>query len=123
LLDTEAFIWWDADDSRLGEHARASIAAAQDVFVSAASAWEIAIKATLGKLRTTRRPARALAEAQFSELPVTFEHAEAVSRLPVHHKDPFDRLIVTAALVEGCTIVTSDERFEPYGVPLLDARQ
>ena len=123
LLDTEAFIWWDANDARLGGHARATIQKAAEVYVSAASAWEIAIKVALGKLRSTRRPAQAVAEAGFSELPITFEHAEAVSRLPAHHGDPFDRLILAVAQAEGFTIVSSDARFAQYGLPLVDARR
>ena len=123
LLDTDAFIWWDANDPALGGHARASIQDASDVYVSAASAWEIAIKAALGRLRTTRRPAQAVAEGGFSELPVSFEHAEAVRELPMHHTDPFDRLILAVARVEGLTIVTSDRRLAPYELPLIDARE
>ena len=123
LLDTEALIWWDAADTQLGARARALIGDAADVYVSAASAWEIAIKVARGKLRTTRRPAQAVADAGFLELPIGFEHAEAVSRLPPHHGDPFDRLIVAVAQVEGCAIVTSDARFLHYGVPVVDARQ
>jgi PIN domain nuclease of toxin-antitoxin system len=71
------------------------------VYVSAASAWEIAIKAALGKLRTTRRPSQMVADAAFTELPITFEHAEAISKLPLHHSDPFDRLILGVAQVES----------------------
>jgi PIN domain nuclease of toxin-antitoxin system len=122
LLDTEALIWWDADDRRLGKRARAAIHQAIDVHVSAASAWEIVIKQNLGKIETTREPGRAVAEAGFNALPVTFEHAAAVRELPPHHHDPFDRLIIAAAVVEGLTIVTSDERFTRYNVPLVDAR-
>lgn len=123
LLDTEALIWWDANDPRLGGKARAAIQDASEVYVSAASAWEIVIKSSLGKLRTTRRPAKAVADGGFRELPVTFEHAEAVRALPRHHADPFDRIIIAAATVEGCTIVSSDEKFTLYHVPLLDARR
>jgi PIN domain nuclease of toxin-antitoxin system len=123
LLDTEAFIWWDANDRRLGMRARAAIQDAPEVFVSAASAWEIAIKVALKKLRTTRRPLEALLDASFRELPVTFQHAEALETLPAHHADPFDRLILAAASVEGLTIVTSDRLFHLYNLPLLDARQ
>lgn len=122
LLDTEAFIWWDANDRRLGVHARAAIQDAPEVYVSAASAWEIAIKIALGKLRTTRQPSRALSDAAFLELPVTFQHADALENLPPHHSDPFDRLILASASVEGLTIVTSDRQFNLYSVPLLDAR-
>lgn len=123
ILDTEALIWWDANDPRLGGKARAAIQEASEVYVSAASAWEIVIKSALGKLRTTRRPAKAVSDGGFRELPVTFEHAEAVRALPRHHADPFDRLIIAVAGVEGCTIVTSDEKFEMYDVVLVDARR
>ena len=123
LLDTEALIWWDANDPRLGGRARTAIQDAAEVYVSSASAWEIAIKSALGKLRTTRRPAKAVADGGFLELPITFEHAEAVQALPLHHTDPFDRLIIAAASVEGCAIVTSDEKFRMYDVELVDARR
>lgn len=122
LLDTEVLIWWDADDSRLGPKARAAIQQAEDVYVSAASGWEIAIKQGLGKLQTRRKPSQAVMEGGFSPLPVTFEHAEAVRTLPKHHNDPFDRLIVAVAQLETLTIVTSDDRFTDYSLPLIDAR-
>jgi PIN domain nuclease of toxin-antitoxin system len=122
LLDTEAFIWWDDNDPRLGGTARLAIQHASDVYVSAASAWEIAIKMSLGKLRTSRRPHVAVEEAGFHQLPVTFEHAEAVRTLPRHHRDPFDRLIIAAARVEGWSVLTSDEQFEKYDIELVDAR-
>lgn len=123
LLDTEVLIWWDANSPKLGGHARAAIQDAHEVYVSAASAWEIVIKEALGKLRTTRRPLQAAVEGGFQPLFVGFEHAEAVRALPAHHHDPFDRLILATASVEGLTLVTSDEAFFLYGVPLLDARR
>lgn len=123
LLDTEVLIWWDANDRRLGPKARVHIERASDVFVSAASAWEIVIKIALGKLRTTRIPSEAVVDGGFQMLPVTFGHAEAVRGLPPRHHDPFDRLILSTALVEGLTIVTSDGLFSRYDVPLIDAHQ
>ena len=123
LLDTEALIWWDGNDPRLGGKARAAIQEATEVYVSSASAWEIVIKSALGKLKTTRKPAKAVADGGFRELPISFEHAEAVRKLPRHHSDPFDRLIIAAAGVEGCIIVTSDEKFAMYGVDTIDARR
>jgi PIN domain nuclease of toxin-antitoxin system len=123
LLDTEALIWWDANDPKLGGNARAAIQDADDVYVSAVTAWEIVIKEALGKLQTRRRPTQAAADGGFVELPITFEHAEAVRSLPRHHADPFDRMIIAVARVEDCVIVTSDDTFRLYGVPLLDARQ
>lgn len=122
LLDTEALIWWDTNERRLGGNARAAIQHADDVFVSAASAWEIMIKTALGKLRATRRAADAVADGGFQELPITFEHAEAVGKLPAHHRDPFDRLILAVAAVESLTIVSSDRQFARYRLPLIDAR-
>jgi PIN domain nuclease of toxin-antitoxin system len=123
LLDTEALIWWDANDPRLGGNARAAIQEASEVYVSSASAWEIVIKSALGKLKTTRRPTQDVSDGGLRELPVTFEHAEAVRELPRHHADPFDRLIIAAAKVEGCAIVTSDEKFALYDVLVVDARR
>lgn len=123
LLDTEAFIWWDADDRRLGAEARARVQEAADVYVSAASAWEIAIKVALGKLKASRTAQQALADSGFSELAVTFQHAESLRDLPRHHADPFDRLILAAARVEGLAVVTSDRSFRLYDVPLIDARR
>jgi len=122
LLDTGALIWWDANDPRLGGNARAEIQNADEVYVSAASAWEIVIKTALGKLHTTRLPSQAVADGGFREIPIAFEHTEAVAELPVHHSDPFDRLILGVARVEGLTIVTSDEVFGRYDLPLIDAR-
>lgn len=121
LLDTETLIWWDDNDPRLGGNARATIQDAVDVYVSAASAWEITIKVALGKLRTTRRPQDAVVEGGFRELPISFEHAEAVGSLPAHHSDPFDRPILAVARVEGLPIVTSDAKFEAYGATLINA--
>ena len=123
LLDTEALIWWDANDPGLGGHARARIQDAVEVYVSAASAWEVTIRLAIGKLRTTRSPARAVEDAGFHQLPVTFEHAAAVSTLPSRHADPFDRLIIAVARTEHLTVVTSDRQFEGYDVPLVDARR
>lgn len=123
LLDTEALIWWDDNDARLGGNARAAIQDATEVYVSAASSWEIVIKRALGKLRGTRSPAQAVLEGGFRELAIRFEHTEGVGELPMHHKDPFDRLIIAVARVEGFTVVTSDPQLDRYDVPLIDARR
>lgn len=119
LLDTHVFLWWRANDDRLDEAARQLIADAELAFVSAASAWEVAIKAALGKLRIPGSFEKAVEESRFSKLPITFGHAAAVGQLPPHHLDPFDRMLVAQAESEGLTLVTHDRRFEPYRVPIV----
>jgi PIN domain nuclease of toxin-antitoxin system len=114
LLDTHAFIWWD--NGELDPAAVDYIVAADEVWVSAASGWEIAIKAALGKLHATAAVADAVAEYGFGELPVSLRHTDVVRTLPPHHSDPFDRLLVAQAQHEGLTLVTADRAFERYRV-------
>jgi PIN domain nuclease of toxin-antitoxin system len=119
LLDTHAALWCQTDDRRLGRQARHAIGNADIVWVSSASGWEAAIKVRNGKLRM-REPFGILVIAdEFTELPVTLKHAEEFERLPKHHGDPFDRLLIAQARVEGATIVTHDRAFEPYGTPII----
>ena len=120
LLDTHVLIWWD-EGRRLAGTARRAIEAADSVYVSAASAWEVAIKVGLGRLRPTRTVEEAAEESGFLELPVTFRHAERVAGLPAHHRDPFDRLLIAQAEVEGLTLVTRDPVFGRYAVERLEA--
>ena len=123
LLDTQAVIWWDSNDPRLGGRARTLIQGANEVYVSAASAWEVTIKTALGKLKATRAVSMVLAQNDFIELPITVEHTEAVGRLPTHHADPFDRLIIATAIVEGLAVMTTDSKFSAYDVKVVDAHQ
>ena len=120
LLDTHVLIWWD-EGRRLAAEARRAIAAADSVYVSAASAWEVAIKTRLGRLRPIRTVEQAVDESGFLELPVTFRHAERVGKLPPHHRDPFDRLLIAQADVEELTLVTRDAVFARYGVGVIGA--
>jgi PIN domain nuclease of toxin-antitoxin system len=120
LLDTHVLIWWD-EGRRLAAEARRAIADADSVYVSAASAWEVAIKTGLGRLRPTRTVEQAVDESGFLELPVTFRHAERVGKLPPHHRDPFDRLLIAQADVEDLTLVTRDAVFARYGVAVIGA--
>ncbi|MBA3553379.1 MAG: type II toxin-antitoxin system VapC family toxin [Gemmatimonadales bacterium] len=120
LLDTHVLICWD-EGRRLSAPARRAITDADEVFVSAASAWEVATKVGLGRLRPTRTVEDAVGESGFVELPVTFQHASRVAFLPLHHRDPFDRLLAAQAEVEGLTLVTRDPAFEPYEIDLLRA--
>ena len=120
LLDTHILIWWD-EGRRLAAAARRAIEAADSVYVSAVSAWEVAIKIGLGRLRPSRTVEQAVEESGFLELPITFRHAERVAGLPAHHRDPFDRLLIAQAEVEGLTLVTSDPVFGQYGVERIGA--
>lgn len=119
LLDTHAFLWWQEDSKKLGAQARRAIARADTVWVSAASAWEVAIKVGLGRLKLPGPLLEAVEQSQFTALPIGFEHAALVGRLPRHHGDPFDRMLIAQAIVEGATLVTHDAQFEAYAVPLL----
>ena len=122
LLDTHALLWWLADSKELSVDARSAIAdGSNEVVVSAASAWEVSIKRAAGKLRAPDDLTNAVEDAHLTQLPITLEHAIRAGALPAHHRDPFDRMLIAQALVEGLTIVTRDPRFEPYGVPLLAA--
>ena len=115
LLDTHLFLWAVSAPARLSADARKQIEAG-DVFISAASIWEIAIKSGIGKL--TADPAELLAgiePAGFSLLAVTGEHAAKVAQLPPLHKDPFDRMLVAQALTEPMVVLTNDEALRGYG--------
>ena len=119
LLDTHVFLWWRGEDRRLRRAARDAIADAEIVFVSAATAWEAAIKVALGRLRIPDTIEAGVIDSGFEKLPINFSHAEAVARLPPHHSDPFDRMLVAQARVEGLTLVSHDRRMEPYEVEIL----
>ena len=119
LLDTHALLWWLADLD-LEPHARAAIEDPDNlVVVSAASVWEIAIKRSLGKLRTGSDLLGAIGAAGFEPLAISLQHAEVAGSLPPHHRDPFDRMLIGQAQVQDLTIVTRDAAFEPYGTSLL----
>jgi PIN domain nuclease of toxin-antitoxin system len=119
LLDTHVVLWWRLDSSRLGRSVRQRIATADVVWVSAASGWEVAIKQGLGKLRLADPFSWMVEDSDFDELPVTLRHAEQVVTLPTHHTDPFDRMLIAQARVEGATVVTHDPQFERYDVPVV----
>jgi PIN domain nuclease of toxin-antitoxin system len=115
LLDTHIFLWLTANDPRLSAKAREMIEAEGTVFVSAASIWEIAIKVRLGKLKVD--PADVIGEIEangFIELPVYARHAKEVARLPMHHGDPFDRLLVGQAISEQMQFLKADPHLGAY---------
>jgi len=121
LLDTHAFLWWVAGSRELSRKARSAIGSGRnECLVSVASAWEIAIKISLGRLRIDGSLDRFLAEQiaanAFQPLPIDLKHAARVATLPFHHRDPFDRLLAAQALAEDLTLVTDDPAFARYGV-------
>ncbi|HEX5043161.1 MAG TPA: type II toxin-antitoxin system VapC family toxin [Candidatus Polarisedimenticolaceae bacterium] len=121
LLDAHAVLWWMADDRRLGADARAGISdACSVVLVSAATVWEIEIKRRLGRLEMGDADlTEQLVAEGFAELPISSRHARRAAHLPPHHDDPFDRMIVAQALLEGLTCVSRDAALSAYGVPIL----
>jgi len=119
LLDTHVFLWWRTDDPRLAATVRAAVAEAELVFVSLASAWEAAIKLALGRLRLPDRFETGVVDSGFERLLISFAHAERAGGLPVHHSDPFDRMLVAQAQAEGLTLVSHDRRLAPYDVDVL----
>jgi PIN domain nuclease of toxin-antitoxin system len=118
LLDTHTVLWWLSGDERLGPRAGELIDdASSEVLLSAAVVLEATIKRSLGKLEAPAGLAEILIDAGALPLPIWIAHAEAVGRLPWHHRDPFDRLLVAQAQVEQAVIVSNDEALRPYGVP------
>jgi PIN domain nuclease of toxin-antitoxin system len=124
LLDTHTFLWWTLDSPLLSPAARAAIAdPANECLLSAASAWEMAIKASLGKLEVVDELGRfvrqQLAVNRFRLLPVDLAHSLGVAGLPWHHRDPFDRLLVAQCQTDQLTLVSGDAALRAYEVPLL----
>ena len=117
LLDTRVLLWWLGDDERLPTRMREAVADGEnEVLVSAASAWEVSIKAALGKLTVPEGLRAELREQGFTELPVTVEDGLAAGALPRHHDDPFDRMLIAQAARRGLQLLTVDRRFGDYDV-------
>jgi PIN domain nuclease of toxin-antitoxin system len=122
LLDTQLLLWAAGDPDRLSDEARALINAPDSaLFFSVASLWEIAIKRGLGREDFRVEPRvlrRGLLDNGYNELAIASEHAVSIDVLPNLHKDPFDRLLVAQAMVEGVTLLTSDDKVFAYGGPI-----
>jgi PIN domain nuclease of toxin-antitoxin system len=124
LLDAHTFLWWVTNDRALKRRARAAISDNDnECLLSHVSVWEMAIKASLGKLRLPAPIGRFVAEQceinDFGLLPITLAHVTTVEHLPFHHRDPFDRLLVAQAQHEGLTVVSSDAHLKAYGVSVI----
>jgi PIN domain nuclease of toxin-antitoxin system len=122
LLDAHAFLWWLAGDPKLQPDAASAIEdPVNDVLVSAATIWEIAIKREMGKLQAPEDLSADVERAGFSGLPISLADARRAGGLPRHHRDPFDRMLIAQALRLEATIVSRDRSFDAYGVPRLAA--
>lgn len=123
LLDTHVLLWFQSLDKRLSREVRERIETAnEDFFISHVTFWEIAIKTSIGKLTLDRDLAtsyRLIHEAGFLILPLREEHFLAASSLPLHHCDPFDRMLIAQAQHEGMHLITADPHFAAYGVPVI----
>jgi len=121
LLDTQIFLWMFLHPKKIGAKLWARLRDAEnDLYLSSASAWEIAIKVRIGKMKLPSNPAlyvpRRARESNILSLPITEEHALAVAELPMEHTDPFDRILIAQAQLESLTLVTGDSVFERYDV-------
>lgn len=122
LLDSNTIVWWDDGSAELGAAARKRIQEAEAVYVSAASEWELSIKAALSRIVPRRSILEATMAAGFEALPISFQHAQVVRELKPIHKDPFDRMLVAVAMVEGLALVSADPVLAEYPISFIDAR-
>jgi PIN domain nuclease of toxin-antitoxin system len=119
LLDTHVVLWWLADDPALADSVKDRLDHEPDVYVSAATIWEVAIKQALGKIPEPAGLPERIQQSGFNPLPISFDHAITAGRLPTIHRDPFDRMLIAQARCEGLTLVTRDENCRKYEVAIL----
>ncbi|HPQ41364.1 MAG TPA: type II toxin-antitoxin system VapC family toxin [bacterium] len=122
LLDTHVLLWWLDDPEQILPETRERIADGTNmVYISAVTAWEIAIKKSIGKLTAPDNLEDVIMQAGFTPLPVSIRHAMVVEQLPMHHTDPFDRMLVAQAQLESLTLLTRDRRMSLYNIASLPA--
>jgi PIN domain nuclease of toxin-antitoxin system len=121
LLDTHVVLWWLADDPTLSDDLKTRLDHEPDVYVSPVTIWEVAIKQSLGKLIDPTDLPERIRNIGFTELPITSLHAIAAGRLPLIHRDPFDRMLVAQARCQDLTLVTRDAHIHKYEVATLAA--
>jgi PIN domain nuclease of toxin-antitoxin system len=121
LLDTHVLLWWLTDDPMLADDIKHTIDTEANVWVSAATLWEIGIKEAIGKISVSADFPELIRRNGFRELPIGFDHATAAGRLPMMHRDPFDRMLIAQARCEDLTFVTRDPRCHKYEVQILRA--
>ena len=118
LLDTHVVLWWLDDDPTLDSAVKDSLDVDSEVYVSAATVWEVGIKQALGKLTAEYDLAGRVRDSGFAALPIVADHAIRAASLAPHHRDPFDRMLIGQASYEGLTIMTRDRQFDAYHVPI-----
>jgi len=121
LLDTHVVLWWLTDDPSLSEEIKSKLDHEPDVYISSATVWEVAIKQAVGKLVEPADLPERVRDSGFRELRISFEHAIAAGRLPLIHRDPFDRMLIAQARCEDLTLVTRDPLCQQYKVAVLRA--
>lgn len=119
LLDTHVVLWWLTDDPALSDDIKTRLDHDPDVYISAATIWEVAIKQAIGKLASPADLPERIRDSGFTALAISFEHAITAGRLPLIHRDPFDRMLVAQAKCEDLTLVTHDSRCRKYEVSVL----
>jgi PIN domain nuclease of toxin-antitoxin system len=123
LLDTHTLLWWLSDDPRLGAKSREMISDGRNqIFVSAATTWEISIKTAIGKLKAPEDMDAIIEDEGFDKLPISLYHGQLAGSLPPLHQDPFDRMLIAQAQAEGLFLVTADDNIRQYAVRTRDAR-
>lgn len=122
ILDTHVLLWWLDDPKLLSAKANNILTNIMNiVYISCVSTWEIVIKQSLGKLKVPKEIFEVIEKENFFELPISIEHPECLSTLPDYHKDPFDRLLISQAVVEKAKIITNDKMIIKYPIPTVEA--